>query len=85
MDFGNLGDQTGAGFEEQPLALANLPWDQIASQLFDPTSVVAQAEDGSANYLTAGDLPMTGNRAAAIGLFRPLYKPSSEAQPPFGS
>jgi hypothetical protein len=58
--------QAGAGFENQPLALQGLDASQIAAQLTNPSSAVAQAEDGSANYLTAGICAMTGNTPSDV-------------------
>ncbi len=81
IDFANLVVQSGAGFEDQPLALANLTWNEVASQLYDPTSVVAEAEDGSANYLTAAICTMTGNQPASV-CSAPYI---SQAQEAFGS
>jgi hypothetical protein len=66
MDFGNKVFQSGAGFENQPLALASLTAAQVAAQLKTPSSAVAQAEDGSANYLTAAICTMTGNQPSAV-------------------
>jgi hypothetical protein len=66
MDFGNKVMQAGAGFENQPLALQGLDASQIAAQLTNPSSAVAQAEDGSANYLTAGICAMTGNTPSDV-------------------
>jgi hypothetical protein len=66
MDFGNKLCQSGAGFGHQPVTLHGYTYDQIASQLYDPTSAVAQAEVGSANYLTAAICSMTGNRPGDV-------------------
>ena len=66
MDFGNKVFQSGAGFENQPLALAGMTAAQVAAQLNTPSSAVAQAEDGSANYLTAAICTMTGNQPSAV-------------------
>jgi thiol-disulfide isomerase/thioredoxin len=81
MDFGNSVAQSGAGFEDQPLALQGLDWDQVASQLYDANTVVAQAEDGSANYLTAAICVMTGNEPGSV-CSAPYV---SQAQKMFGS
>ena len=61
MDFGNGMQQSGAGFEDQPLVLAGLTFNQIAQDLYTAASAVAQVEDGSANYMTAAICMMTGN------------------------
>ena len=61
MDFDNKMQQSGAGFEDQPLVLAGLTFKQLARLLYNPSSGVAQAEDGSENYMTAAICIMTGN------------------------
>jgi hypothetical protein len=66
MDFGNEVVQDGAGYEDQALALAGLTLTQIAAQLSDPSSPVAQAEVGSANYLSAAICAMTGNDPSSV-------------------
>jgi hypothetical protein len=66
MDFGNKLVQAGAGFENQPLALAGLTAEQVAADLTNPSSPVAQAEDGSANYLTGAICAITGNMPADV-------------------
>jgi Domain of unknown function (DUF929) len=66
MDFGNKATEAGAGFENEPLALAGLTASQIAAQLSDSGSVVAKAEVGSANYLTAAICALTGNEPADV-------------------
>ena len=66
MDFGNKSMQAGAGFEDQPLALEGLTAAQIAPYLSQPTSAIAKAEDGSANYLTGAICAMTGNQPANV-------------------
>jgi hypothetical protein len=66
MDFGNEVAQAGAGFADQPLLLDNHSPLQVAEQLRDPSSPIAQAEDGSANYITAAICKMTGNLPAAV-------------------
>ncbi len=66
VDFGNKMVQSGAGFEDQPLVLAGLSFDQIAHLVHQPDSDVAQAEDGSANYFTAAICIMTGGSPASV-------------------
>jgi len=66
MDFGNKLYQAGAGFQNQPLALQGSTYNEIASQLHDASSAVAQAEDGSANYITAAICAMTGNKPGSV-------------------
>ena len=53
IDFGNKLYQSGAAFQNAPLALQGYTYDQIAAQLSNSSSAVAQAEVGEANYLTA--------------------------------
>jgi hypothetical protein len=65
MDFGNKLQQAGSGFQAQPLALAGLTQEQVAAQLYIPTSQVAQAEVGSANFLTAAICSMTNDQPAS--------------------
>ena len=54
------------GASANPGVLQNLTLDQIASQLDDPSSAVAQAVDGAANYLIAAMCSVTSTSAAAI-------------------
>jgi thiol-disulfide isomerase/thioredoxin len=46
-------------------ALTGLDWNQIAADLHNPSSPVAKAEDGTANYITAAICKMTGNQPAS--------------------
>jgi thiol-disulfide isomerase/thioredoxin len=46
-------------------ALSGLDWNQIAADLHNPSSAVAKAEDGEANYITAAICKMTGNQPAS--------------------
>jgi len=64
VDIGGRYVALGSG--ANPGVLQNLSLDQIASQLDDPSSPVAQAVDGTANYLIAAMCSVTSNRAAAI-------------------
>jgi hypothetical protein len=66
MDFANELAQDGAGFGDQPLLLAGLTPIEIAQQLSNPSSQVAQAEIGSANYLTGAICAITGNQPADV-------------------
>ncbi|MFZ0667075.1 MAG: DUF929 family protein [Acidimicrobiales bacterium] len=66
MDFGNKVMQSGAGFGDQPLALSGLSYTEIAQQLSDASTPVAQAEDGSANYITAAICSMTHNQPGDV-------------------
>ena len=42
-----------------------MSWAQVAATLNDPSSPVAQAIDGTANYITAAICKMTGNKGPA--------------------
>jgi len=64
VDIG--GRYVALGASANPNVLQNLTLDQIASQLDDPSSVVAQAVDGTANYLTAAMCAVTSTAAAPI-------------------
>jgi hypothetical protein len=66
MDFGNKLYQAGAGFEDQPLALQGYTYSGVASQLYDPSSAIAQAEVGSANYITAAICAITDNQPGSV-------------------
>jgi hypothetical protein len=66
MDFANKVSQEGAGFGDQPLLLAGLTPIEIAQQLSNPDSQVAQAEIGSANYITGAICAITGNQPADV-------------------
>jgi hypothetical protein len=79
MDFGNEVVQDGAGYEDQPLALEGLTLTQIAAQLSDPFSHVAQAEVGSANFLTAAICAMTNNDPSSV-CSTPIIKKAEELE-----
>lgn len=64
VDIGGRYVALGSG--TNPGVLQNLSLDQIASQLDDPSSPVAQAVDGTANYLIAAMCSVTSSHAAAI-------------------
>ena len=53
------------GSPYDPGVLAGLSWSQIATDLNNPSSMVAQAVDGTANYITAAICRMTGNKPAS--------------------
>jgi len=63
IDFGNKYMLSGASYS--PQILQGMTWSQIATALKDPTSPVAQAVDGTANYLTATICKLTGNQPAS--------------------
>ena len=64
VDFGNV--YVASGSAVNPQYLAGLSWQQIASDLSDPTSTVAQAIIGNANYVTAGICKLTGDQPALV-------------------
>jgi Domain of unknown function (DUF929) len=71
MDFNNKIYQSGAEFENQPLTLQGLTYDQIASYLQNPSQSsnakqVADAEVGSANYITAAICRITNNQPGDV-------------------
>jgi len=63
IDFGNKYAISGASYSNQ--VLVGLSWSQIAADLHNPNSPVAQAIDGTANYITAAICKMTGNQPAS--------------------
>jgi hypothetical protein len=63
IDYGNKYLSIGASY--LPSVLAGLNWDQIATDLSNPSSSVAKAVDGTANYITAAICKMTGNQPAS--------------------
>ncbi len=54
-----------AGASYNPQVLAGKSWDQIASALTNPSSDIAKAVGGTANYITAAICKMTGNQPAS--------------------
>jgi hypothetical protein len=63
IDFGNKHLIIGASYN--PQVLAGKTWAQIAAALKDPSSPIAKAVDGTANYITAAICGMTGNQPAS--------------------
>ena len=63
LDFGNRYVTIGTPYD--PGVLAGLSWSTIAADLSNPSSPVAQAVDGTANYITAAICKMTGNQPAS--------------------
>jgi hypothetical protein len=65
IDFGNkyveVGNLAGYG----PQDLSGKSWNQIAAALSDPSSPIAKAVDGSANYTTAAICKLTNNQPAS--------------------
>jgi hypothetical protein len=64
LDFAN--SYIGLGPNLDPAVLAGLSQQQIAAQLADPSSRVAQAVDGAANVLTATICEITGAQPSAV-------------------
>jgi thiol-disulfide isomerase/thioredoxin len=64
VDFGNKYLIIGASYD--PGVLAGLSWSTVATDLHNPSSPVAQAVDGTANYITAAICKgMTNNQPAS--------------------
>jgi len=64
LDIGNRYVITGASYS--PQVLQGLSREQIASQLSDPSSPVAQAIDGTANDITAAITRVTGSQPSSV-------------------
>ena len=64
IDIGNTYVVTGASFS--PQVLAGLSRSQIAGELGDPSTAVAQAIDGAANDITAAICSVTGNQPSSV-------------------
>lgn len=64
VDFGNRFVLTAPLYD--PGILKGMTWAQVAAALHDPSSPVARAIDGTANYMTAGICQMTGSRPASV-------------------
>jgi len=63
IDYGGKYLTVGASYN--PQVLSGLTWSQIAADLGTPSSPVAKAIDGTANYMTAAICKMTGNQPAS--------------------
>jgi thiol-disulfide isomerase/thioredoxin len=64
IDFGNKAVLKYPIYD--PAVLKGLSWAQIASDLHNPSSTVAQAVNGAANYMTAAICKMTNNAPSAV-------------------
>ena len=64
IDFGNKYLINAPQYD--PAVLSGLTWEQVAQQMRDPSSKVAQGVLGSANYMTAAICKMTGNAPASV-------------------
>jgi hypothetical protein len=65
LDIANRYLVTGSSFS--PQVLQGLSRGQIATELSDPDSAVAQAIDGTANDITAAITAVTGNQPSSVG------------------
>jgi hypothetical protein len=63
IDFGNKYMIAGASYN--PQVLTGLSWSTIATDLSNPSSPVAKAIGGTANYITAAICKLTGNQPAS--------------------
>ncbi|HEY2519870.1 MAG TPA: DUF929 family protein [Streptosporangiaceae bacterium] len=63
VDIGNKYMISGASFS--PQVLQGKTWSQIATALKNPSSPIAKAVDGTANYITAAICKVTGNQPAS--------------------
>jgi thiol-disulfide isomerase/thioredoxin len=63
LDFGNKYLSVGASYD--PGVLAGKTWAQVAADLHDPSSSVAAAAGGTANYLTAAICGITHDQPAS--------------------
>jgi thiol-disulfide isomerase/thioredoxin len=64
IDFGNKFTITGPLFD--PATLAGLSWAQVATQLHNPSSTVAQGALGAANFITAAICKMTNGQPGGV-------------------
>lgn len=69
IDFGN---KYIAGTTYNPQVLQGLNWSQIATDLHNPSTPVAQGADGSANLFTAAICKLTGNAPANVCTTAPV-------------
>jgi thiol-disulfide isomerase/thioredoxin len=70
--FINFGNRFIAGTTYNPQVLQGLTWSQIASDLHNPSSPVAQGVNGSANMFTAAICRLTGNAPANVCTAAPV-------------
>ncbi len=63
IDIGNKYMISGSSYS--PQILQGKTWSQIATALKDPSSPIAKAIDGTANYITAAICKVTGNQPAS--------------------
>jgi hypothetical protein len=65
IDFGNKYVQVGNISPLTPTMLDGKSWAQVAAAMNDPSSTIAKAEDGNANYETAAICQLTNNQPAS--------------------
>jgi thiol-disulfide isomerase/thioredoxin len=70
--FIDIGNRFIAGTTYNPQVLHGLTWSQIAADLHDPSSPVAQGANGSANLFTAAICKITGNAPANVCTAAPV-------------
>jgi thiol-disulfide isomerase/thioredoxin len=76
--FIDIGNRFVATVTFNPQVLQGLTWSQIAADLHNPSSPVAQGADGSANLFTAAICKITGNTPAQVCKAAPI--PALESQ-----
>jgi Domain of unknown function (DUF929) len=76
--FVDIGNRFLATATYNPAVLQGLTWSQIAADLHNPASPVAQGADGSANLFTAAICKITGNNPAKVCHAAPI--PALERQ-----
>jgi hypothetical protein len=64
VDFGNKYVISGASYNYQ--VLQGKTWAQVAADLQDPSSDIAQGADGAANQITAAICKLTNNQPASV-------------------
>ncbi len=70
--FIDIGNKIIAAATYDPQVLHGLTWSQIASDLHNPSSPVAQGAVGSANVFTAAICKITGNQPADVCTTQPV-------------
>jgi thiol-disulfide isomerase/thioredoxin len=70
--FIDIGNKFIAGSTYDPAVLQGLSWTQIAADLHNPSSAVAQGAVGSANVFTAAICKITGNMPASVCTSAPI-------------
>jgi hypothetical protein len=70
--FIDIGNRFVAATTYNPQVLQGLSWSQIATDLHNPSSPVAQGATGSANLFTAAICKITGNQPASVCTAAPI-------------